>query len=80
MLANDGEADKSHSVYKNQLSGFLANLTFKYSDAIVVQNDYQKNKLKNKHKKKSTIIKSIIEIPKEHKTNKSHHIFLSVIH
>ena len=57
LVAHDSETDGSHRVYKNKITGFLANLVFSYSNLIVSQNNYQKNNLEERNIK-SVIIKT----------------------
>ena len=62
MVAHDSEADNGHFVYKKFITKFLANLTFKFADTIIVQNKYQKNKLKNFKSVDTILVKSSYQI------------------
>jgi len=42
MVANDGETDGTHPVYRRFVSGRFARLTFRLADAVIVQNEYQR--------------------------------------
>jgi len=41
MVANDGETDGTHAVYRRPASRMLSRMTFRLADAVVVQNAYQ---------------------------------------
>jgi len=41
MVANDGETDGTHPVYRRFLSGRFARLAFRLAHAVIVQNEYQ---------------------------------------
>jgi len=44
MAANDGETDGTHPLYRRLLTGRLARVTFRLANAIVVQNEYQRDR------------------------------------
>jgi len=73
MVANDGEVDGTHCLYKNRSYGFLAKLVFKYSSLIVSQNKYQRKTLL-KNKINNVLIKSSYPITNNTKIKKGKYI------
>lgn len=57
MVAHDSETDGTHRVYRNFVASFLAKLTFKLADKVIVQNQFQEKNLLEK-KIKSYILNS----------------------
>jgi ubiquinone/menaquinone biosynthesis C-methylase UbiE len=57
MVANDGETDGTHPLYKNLFNRFLINLMVGFTDAIIVQNAYQKRSLLMRKNKESFLLK-----------------------
>jgi len=57
MVAHDSESDETHEIYKGKIKSFLANLTFKYANKIIVQNEYQKKNLLNNFNRESFLLK-----------------------
>ncbi len=51
MVSHDRETDKTDKIYNKKFKGFLANLVYKYSTLIVVQNSYEYGNLKKKFPK-----------------------------
>jgi len=47
MVSHDSETDQTNKLYKNRFTNFFLNLTYKFSDLIVVQNRYEKRNLKD---------------------------------
>ncbi len=45
MVAHDSEVDGTHKLYRNKITNFLAKINFKFAHKIVVQNNYQNEKL-----------------------------------
>ena len=56
MVAHDRETDGGDPLYQSALTSFLAKLVFKFSDLIVVQNEYQRNNLHREYPKQQCVL------------------------
>ncbi|MFC1662957.1 glycosyltransferase family 4 protein [Patescibacteria group bacterium] len=58
MVSHNSETDDTHNIYKHYISKKLANLTFKIANVIIVQNNYQADKLRELKRCQSVLIRS----------------------
>lgn len=79
LLANDGEADRSHKIYRNKTKWILAELVFRFSTLIITQNDYQQEKLERRDIK-SIVLKTGYDIEDPLKITKKYILWVGRSH
>lgn len=58
MIAHDTQTDGEYEKKHNFITSILANLTFRFSDIVIVQNSYQKEQLRSNKKISAVILNS----------------------
>lgn len=67
MVAHDGETDGNHRFYKSIIGRFMIRTTFALANKIIVQNEYEKDKLKKFHP--LILKKGVLDIQESKKKN-----------